>query len=74
MSPDFVVGTFPVVRCHFADLHELLLSWAVIQAALLKKDESAWRGAHLAAGSSMVSDSSLMNSYMVHVSALHSGG
>ena len=40
-SPDFVVGTFPVVRCHFADLQESLLSWAAIQAALLKKDESA---------------------------------
>ena len=40
MSPDLVMGTFPVVKWCFADLYKSLLSWAAIQAALLKKDES----------------------------------
>ena len=61
MSPDLVVGIFPVVKWCFTDLHESLLSWAAIQAALLKRDESAWRGVHLAAGLRTVSDSLFIN-------------
>ena len=55
-SPPFVVGTFPVVRWSFADLHESLRSCAASHAAQLKKEAS-----HLAAGSTTVYVSSLMN-------------
>ena len=36
-SPGFEVGVFPDIRWVLAALHESLLFWAWIQAALLKK-------------------------------------
>ena len=68
-SLPFVVGTFPVVRCSLAALQESLCSCAASRAALLKNDASNFSGVHLAAGSTTVFVSSLMNLWIAHVCA-----
>ena len=69
MSPALFVGVLPKIRCLLTDQQESLFSWAESQAALLKNDESAFMGAHLAAGSMTVSDKSLINLCIEHDSA-----
>ena len=64
-----------------ADLQELLLSWAAIHADLLQNEVSGLEGGlavqsvmpHLAAGSIIMSERSLMNLWIEQVSVLHTG-
>ena len=60
-SPPFPDGTFPDVRWLRAARQLSLRSCAAFHAALLKKEASGCKGAHLVAGSITVSDKSFMN-------------